>query len=396
MGFPKQFHTPHGVVFLKQKKSWRKGRAAISYFRSIAGTLLRATSKALDIVLLKLLPQRPGQLSIPNLWKHLHTHFSNTPHDLISPPSMTTLSAFSTVFGRCSHQPAQPLAPSTYHYYPPPATPFNILTLADTTFTTHTTHIPLIVQQALHSCIFQACHTYFQQMQGAGIGSQLSPAIMPGLTYHTFLQQPCLHLFNARYVDNRYILLKDNFIHSLPIATLAHPELYGHPVEIEAVEDDHLLGFFINPQTRKITFQLPTHPWQIRDNHSAGSHRLRLSGLQSRHHTLQHYTYPPELASTSAQALVQLYATKGHSPVHCAAAPQPSRRKKDLQCCCLLTVHCCTLSFQLRRFRQVVCVCVKPRLQGRYLPATYYLSTPHVQIHRRGTGHSVTHPVQRS
>lgn len=77
-GFRKNFYTPHGVVFLKQKKSWRKGRAVISYFRSIAGTLLRATSKALDIMFLQLLPQHPGQLSIPNLWKQLHHQFTHT------------------------------------------------------------------------------------------------------------------------------------------------------------------------------------------------------------------------------------------------------------------------------------------------------------------------------
>ena len=38
-------------------------------------------------------------------------------------------------------------------------------------------HIPLIVQQALQSCIFQACNNYYKQIQGAGIGSQLSPAL---------------------------------------------------------------------------------------------------------------------------------------------------------------------------------------------------------------------------
>ena len=49
-------------------------RPVISYFRSIAGTLLRATPKALDIMLLHLLPQHPGQLFIPKLWQRLHTH----------------------------------------------------------------------------------------------------------------------------------------------------------------------------------------------------------------------------------------------------------------------------------------------------------------------------------
>ena len=106
-------------------------------------------------------------------------------------------------------------------------------------------------------------------------------------TYHEFLQQPSLHLFNTRYVDNRYILLNEQFRQTLPITTLAPPDFYEHPVEIEPVDDDHLLGFHIDPLNRTVTFQLPTHPWQIRDPQSAGSHRLRLSGLRSRHHTLR-------------------------------------------------------------------------------------------------------------
>ena len=263
-------------------------------------------------MLLQLLPQHPGQLSIPKLWKHLHTHFRHTPHDIHLTAINDNLVGFfnsvpqqrlvDAVISLCNrrhlhhatttltidmHSTGNPIQHSHIgrHYIHHPQER-----------TLDTAHIPLIFQQALHSCIFQACYTYFQQIQGAGMGSQLSPALCNVAitliehawrdTYHTFLQQPSLHLFNTRYVDNRYILLNHNFIHSLPIATLAHPEFYGHPVEIEAVEDDHLLGFLINPQARTITFQLPTHPWQIRDNHSAGSHRLRLSGLQSRHHAL--------------------------------------------------------------------------------------------------------------
>ena len=124
---------------------------------------------------------------------------------------------------------------------------------------------------------------------------------------------------------------------TLPITTLAHPDFYEHPVEIEPVDDDHLLGFHIDPLNRTITFQLPTHPWQIRDPHSARSYRLRLSGLQSRHHTLRQYTYPQHLTQTTSQQLAQLYMTKGHSKEHCAAALRPRREKKaSLFAACLL------------------------------------------------------------
>ena len=352
-GFRKQFHTPHGVVFLKQKKSWRKGRTVISYFKSIAGTLLRATSKALDIMLLHLLPQHPGQLSIPNLWQQLHNHFQTTPDDIHLTPINDDLVGFfnsvpqqrlvDAVISLCNRWKAQHATTTITIDVQSTGNPIQHSHIGRHYIhhpqqrTLDTQHIPLIVQQALQSCIFQACNTYYKQIQGAGIGSQLSPALCNvaitliehtwKTTYHTFLHQPSLHLLNTRYVDNRYIPLNEQYRSALPITTLAHPEFYEHPVEIEPVDDDHLLGFLIDPLNRTVTFLLPTHPWQIRDPQSAGSHRLRLSGLQSRHHTLQKYTYPQHLAPATAQQLTQLYVTKGHSKEHCAAALRP--RGKD-------------------------------------------------------------------
>ena len=47
--FRKDFTIPYGIVHLKEKKQWRKGRTIISYFQSLSGNLLRITSRALDI-----------------------------------------------------------------------------------------------------------------------------------------------------------------------------------------------------------------------------------------------------------------------------------------------------------------------------------------------------------
>ena len=178
------------------------------------------------------------------------------------------------VISLCNRWKAQhtllPPSPLTYN---PPAIPSNTPTSVDTTFTTHNNAhstlntSPLIVQQALQSCIFQACNTYYKQIQGAGIGSQLSPALCNvaitliehtwQTTYHTFLQQPSLHLLNTRYVDNRYILLNEQYRSALPITTLAHPDFYEHPVEIEPVDDDHLLGFLIDPTQQNSHLSTP-------------------------------------------------------------------------------------------------------------------------------------------
>ena len=81
-GFRKDFTIPYGIVHLKEKKQWSKGRTIISYFQSLSGNLLRITSRALDIILQHLLPQHPGQLSIPQLWSHFHCYLTDTPPDI--------------------------------------------------------------------------------------------------------------------------------------------------------------------------------------------------------------------------------------------------------------------------------------------------------------------------
>ena len=81
-GFCKDFTIPYGIVHLKEKKHWRKGRTIISYFQSLSGNLLRITSRAVDIILQHLLPQLPGQMSIPQLWAHFHCYLTQTPPDI--------------------------------------------------------------------------------------------------------------------------------------------------------------------------------------------------------------------------------------------------------------------------------------------------------------------------
>ena len=89
-------------------------------------------------------------------------------------------------------------------------------------------------------------------------------------------------------------------------------------VELEPVDDFHLLGFNIDLQQRTITYIQPLQPWKIRDATSAGSQRLALSGLQSRPHTIHKYTYPPSSADAAATELVKLYVQKGHDLTACS------------------------------------------------------------------------------
>ena len=118
--------------------------------------------KALAIPL-RLPTQHPGQLSIPQLWQHFHTYVAQVPTDI-------TL-----------HATNDQLTPS-------PSTPklraIRIIALTLDAVTTsvlhntlHTADVATIVIFALNTCIFRACDHNNQQIPGAGIGSQLSPAL---------------------------------------------------------------------------------------------------------------------------------------------------------------------------------------------------------------------------
>ena len=75
----KELRAPNSKLFGEQ---WQRGRAIISYYHSLAGNLLRITSRALDIILQHLYPQHPGKLSIPQLWQHFHAYLTQVPPDI--------------------------------------------------------------------------------------------------------------------------------------------------------------------------------------------------------------------------------------------------------------------------------------------------------------------------
>ena len=135
--------------------------------------------------------------------------------------------------------------------------------------------------------------------------------------HNNLLQHTALHFSYYRYVDNRFIVHNEHFLPHPAIQTLIHTNFFGDPVELETVEDYHLLGFNIDLQQRTITYIQPAQPWKIRDHTSAGSQRLALSGLASRLHSIYTYTFPPHLATAAAEALVNLYAQKGHDLQAC-------------------------------------------------------------------------------
>ena len=76
-----------------------------------------------------------------------------------------------------------------------------------------------------------------------------------------------------------------------------------------------LLGFKVSvaERTVTVTYQCPNQQ-QIRNIASAGSIRLRLSGLKSRAHLIRTYSFPPSAIESSFRQLALLYVQQGFSP----------------------------------------------------------------------------------
>ena len=171
---------------------------------------------------------------------------------------------------------------------------------APTQRTLHITDITTIVFFALDTCIFRACHHTYKQIRGAGIGSQLPPALcnvaitLIECARHQ-LQPPQPHespLHLLPLCGQPLHHPQRTFLHHPAAQTLINPDFFGNPVELEPVDDFHLLGFNIDLASRTITYAQPSQPWKTRGAASAGSQRLCLAGLASGIHTIHKYTYP--------------------------------------------------------------------------------------------------------
>lgn len=131
-----------------------------------------------------------------------------------------------------------------------------------------------IVQASLSCHIFQALNVIWQQIRGAGIGSHISPSLTNlavtiverswTQAFRETLDPPTFPFLAIRYVDNRYILFPEQMNQDPSIQVLSLEDFYQHPVELEKVTNNELLGFLVDPVARTVTYKLP-EPWQIRD-----------------------------------------------------------------------------------------------------------------------------------
>ena len=179
---------------------------------------------------------------------------------------------------------------------------------------------------------FTALGVVWRQIRGAGIGSQISPTLSNlavtlierswSSTYQEVLTQPYFDHLAIRYVDNRFVIVQKHHLQAPVFKVFTDLDFYGSPVELELVADNLLLGFYVDVSERTVIYKLPDIR-QIWDNVSAGTLRLRLSGLKSRAHLIREYSFPSCQAQSSLHALSRLYVQKGFalSDIHSALWP---------------------------------------------------------------------------
>ena len=333
---------PHGFVHLKRKKMFNKGRTLISYFGSRYGKLMQATARTLDTMCVMLWPQEAGQLSVPEIWKHIHQRFFRTDDDIQfaainddlvgffnSVPQSRLLDAIQQLTTEWVNQHGETQVSVNMALKGPVVHTSFVGQCKKTSSNIKTVRVQdilTIVQASLSTHVFKAVNQIWVQHRGAGIGSHISPSLSNlAVTlierswrnaYLTFVQSSQLQLLFTRYVDNRFILFDHRFRSALPMRVLSDCFFYQAPVELETVEDGTLLGFTIDVVQRTVRYQVPPL-WKIRDLHSAGSMRLHLSGLKSRATLIRRYTFPKQFVRDDLNQLIQLYVQKGFSKTDC-------------------------------------------------------------------------------
>ena len=116
-------------------------------------------------------------------------------------------------------------------------------------------------------------------------------------------------IWHERYVDNRFILLRD----SAPSTTFLSLEFYRPPVMLETQNDTKVLGYMCDSSSRTITPQLPDHPSQIKGR-SANDQMFTYSSWSSRSWLIVRGAQSAVQQQIGLDALKRLYEAKGFDP----------------------------------------------------------------------------------
>ena len=166
----------------------------------------------------------------------------------------------------------------------------------------------------------------FRQERGVAMGSPAAPplcnlvATVEDFFWHQTMcslrfRMPDIGvIWHERYVDNRFILLRDSAPHSPVLMNFLSLEFYRPPVMLEVQHDDKVLGYRCDSSSSTITPQLPDHPSQIKGIRSANGQMFTYSSWSSRSWLIIRGAQPAVQQQQGLNALKRLYEAKGFDP----------------------------------------------------------------------------------
>jgi hypothetical protein len=191
---------------------------------------------------------------------------------------------------------------------------------ATTTKPLYLQDIHVLVQFLLERSYFTVGRQSYVQTQGASMGSPLAPVVCSLVaacresllmtSFRTQLQDRRLSQ-GYRYADNRVFFLPTDVLQDPWAQVFLNLAFYQHPITLENVPGEQLLGTITSVVQGSITMQQPEDPTAIRTNRSAGHPRIPLSGYLARLRTILRVTRPFRLIPPQIEDLTQIYMQRG-------------------------------------------------------------------------------------
>ena len=340
-GLRLQAPLPTARILPKPTKDWQKARPIISFFRTWAAPFLTVFGALIFELTKAAFPDIAGQLPVQELILQLWDALSKAdPDEYIHLVSQDLSGFFTSIPTERFHQALQVLlhrydqvvglrSSSQWSVYEVKSDHRRRMFKGKWR---RQTKIPRIFREqdlrylldfVIDNSHFEINGYLFRQERGVAMGSPAAPPLcnLVATVEDFFWHQTMISLrfrmpdigviWHERYVDNRFILLRDSAPHSPVLMNFLSLEFYRPPVMLEVQHDDKVLGYRCDSSSRTITPQLPDHPSQIKGIRSANDRMFTYSSWSSRSWLIIRGAQPAVQQQHGLDALKRLYEAKG-------------------------------------------------------------------------------------
>ena len=371
-GLRLQAPLPTARILPKPTKDWQKARPIISFFRTWAAPFLTVFGALIFELTKVTFPDIPGQLSVQELVQQLWDALSKAdPAEHIHLVSQDLSGFFTSIPTERFHQALQVLLhrydqvvglrrSSQWSVYELKSDhrrrmfkgKWRRQTKVPRTFREQ--DLRYLLDFVIDNSHFEINGYLFRQERGVAMGSPAAPplcnlvATVEDFFWHQtmcslrFRMPDVGVIWHERYVDNRFILLRDSAPQSPVLRNFLSLEFYRPPVMLEFQHDDKVLGYLCDSSSRTITPQLPDHPSQIKGIRSANDQMFTYSSWSSRSWLIIRGAQPAVQQKHGLNALKRLYEAKGFDP-HLLRDVRRRLETKSARClvAVLLVVYAC-------------------------------------------------------